>query len=188
MKKLESATMMKSTSLPEDLVTALNLAQKPFDTNPTPHTQAVLNQVKQSVLTRVAQQRAALQTIRAGEGDWEIFIPGVRIKVLQTHGATQSYLLKLEPGTVVPPHRHPITEECVVLQGEIVVGDIRGYTGTYHRAPAHVAHTTISSPNGALLYLRGAVPDGKDAKIHPATLWAMVPLPVKKAVRQIFKR
>jgi anti-sigma factor ChrR (cupin superfamily) len=180
MSKRDAASM--KNGLPDDIVQALDQAQQPaMDAAPA------LSRIKTRLLGRIAQQAAQLHTIRAGEGEWEIFVPGVQIKVLQRQGETQSYLLKFEPGAVVPGHRHPQTEECVVLAGELRLGNIVATAGTYHRAPAALVHDAISSPTGALIYLRGGIPAASDVRLVPSTLWAMAPQSVKQ-VAQTAKR
>jgi anti-sigma factor ChrR (cupin superfamily) len=100
-----------------------------------------------------------LTTIQSDEGEWAPFSPKVKIKVLHRDVDTQSYLLRLEPGAVVLPHVHGFDEECMVLEGDLVVRQ-----GAYHRAPKGVAHDPICSASGALLFLRGAIPDAKQVR------------------------
>ena len=100
----------------------------------------------------------ALTTIQSDEGDWAPFSPKVSIKVLRRDVDTQSYLLRLEPGAVVLPHVHGHDEECMVLEGEVRIGDLVVRQGAYHLAPRGVAHEPIRSERGALLFLRGAIP------------------------------
>jgi len=111
-----------------------------------------------------AADERGLITIRADEGDWQRFMPKVGMKVLMRQGDTLTYLLRLEPGAVVPPHDHPLTEECVVLAGEARIGDLVVRAGDYHAAPAGRPHGLLSSENGALLFLRGAVPSARQLR------------------------
>lgn len=99
-----------------------------------------------------------LYSVRADEGDWQRIIPGVEMKMLFADSATgaESFLLRLAPGASLPPHHHAAHEECMVLQGEIAVGQTTLTTGDYHLAPRGVAHDTIVSRTGALLFLRRA--------------------------------
>lgn len=122
---------------------------------PEAHRQAM----RQRILARarVAAGRPFV-TILADEGEWRPFLPRVRIKVLHDAADAQSYLLKLEPGAVVLPHHHPADEECVVLAGEVRLGDVVARAGDYHLAPKGLDHDAIVSETGALLFLRGAAP------------------------------
>ena len=114
-----------------------------------------------------------LVTIQAHEGDWEPFSPKVRIKVLHRDVSTQSYLLKLEPGAVVLPHVHGQDEECMVLEGEVRIGELVVKAGAYHLAPRGVPHEPISSEHGALLFLRGAIPAAGQVRWGRAALRAL---------------
>ena len=83
----------------------------------------------------------------------------VAIKVLREHEGVLSYLLRLDPGASLPPHRHPQDEECVVLEGRLRVGSkVEIGPGGYHLAHAGALHATIGSATGATIFLRGAAP------------------------------
>lgn len=99
-----------------------------------------------------------LRTVRADEGDWRPLLPRVYLKPLAREGDTLTYLLRLDPGAIVPPHEHPQNEECIVLAGEVSMGDLVLHAGDYHLAPRGVPHRALQSGTGALLFLRGAVP------------------------------
>lgn len=116
--------------------------------------------IRRRLMDRVADTDDSHLTIDGDAGDWQPFLDGVAIKVLREHEGVLSYLLRLEPGAVLPPHRHPQDEECVVLQGCLRVGStIEVGPGGYHLAHAGALHATISSATGATVFLRGAVPD-----------------------------
>jgi quercetin dioxygenase-like cupin family protein len=111
-------------------------------------------------MERVADADESHLTIDADDGHWQPFLDGVAIKVLHEQAGTLSYLLRLEPGAVLPPHRHPEAEECVVLTGRLRVGSkIEIGPGGYHLAHGGALHATISTVGGATIFLRGAVPD-----------------------------
>jgi len=99
-----------------------------------------------------------LLTVRAAEGDWQAFLPRVQLKPLLAEGDTLTYLLRLEPGAIVVPHEHPLDEECLVLEGEAYIDDLRLRAGDYHLARKGVPHGAVRSDTGALLFLRGARP------------------------------
>lgn len=110
-------------------------------------------------MERVADADDSHLTIAAGDGGWQPFKDGVAIKVLRENAGTLSYLLRLAPGAVLPPHRHPQDEECIVLDGRLRVGRrIEIGPGSYHLAHGGALHATISTETGATIFLRGAVP------------------------------
>lgn len=98
-------------------------------------------------------------TIRAAEGDWQRLFDGVfKKKLLADDGeGSESYLLRIEPGAECPAHSHTKTEECLVLEGEMIIGAARFKAGDYHAAPPEVPHLPITSEIGALLYIRSEV-------------------------------
>lgn len=122
--------------------------------------------LKARILGRVRDERrsAALLTIRAGEGEWIRLGPKVEMKTLRREGAITSFLLRLAPGAVLPPHGHDQDEECICLEGEVQFGDIVVRAGDFHLAPRGTPHGLMRSRRGALLYLRGA--DPRDYRPH----------------------
>jgi quercetin dioxygenase-like cupin family protein len=74
-----------------------------------------------------------------------------------------SYLLRLAPGASLPPHRHALDEECLVLEGTLRVGShTEVHAGGFHLAHRGALHPTVSTVTGATIYLRGAVPQADD--------------------------
>ncbi len=152
--------MKRPTSvLDPDLLAHLSEAQAAL--GPTPEVAARL---KARILGQVRAEAAppglqATFTLRADEGDWVRLAPKVEIKVLRRDAESRSFLLCLGPGAVLPPHAHPLEEECYVLEGEVRFGDIQVRAGDYHLAPRGVPHGLVRSREGALLLLRGANPD-----------------------------
>ena len=119
--------------------------------------------IKRRLLERVADADVSHLTVAAAQGEWQPFFDGVRIKLLHTDGGVLSYLLRLDPGATLPAHRHPLTEECVVLDGTLRVGTRSAIgPGAYHLAHPGSLHASISSRDGATVFLRGAVPDTGD--------------------------
>jgi quercetin dioxygenase-like cupin family protein len=123
-------------------------------------TSAQARSIRRRLMERIADADVSHLTIDGDEGVWQPFLDGVAIKVLREHTGGLSYLLRLDPGAVLPPHRHPDDEECVVLQGRLQVGSrIEIGPGGYHLAHRGALHAVISTPSGATIFLRGAVPD-----------------------------
>ena len=52
----------------------------------------------------------------------------------------------------MPAHDHGFPEECLVLQGEITIGDITVCAGDYHFAAKGARHGTLTTRTGALLF------------------------------------
>ncbi len=142
-------------ALDDDIVDLLNGA-----VSPTPVDQAALARVKRRVLARIAEaQRTDHLTVRAEDGQWQPFGPGLALKVLHEADGVMSYLLRLAPGAALPPHRHPMDEECVVLEGALRIGELEVAAGGFHLGRQDVLHMPIVSEHGALIFLRGAPPE-----------------------------
>jgi anti-sigma factor ChrR (cupin superfamily) len=142
-------------ALDADIASALHdaLVPEPMDAE-------LAARVKRRVLQRIAEeQRPQHLTVHAHEGVWQPFGPGVQLKLLHATGDIWSYLLKLEPGAQLPTHRHPVDEECVVLEGTVQVGELRVAAGGFHLGRKDVLHAPITALSGALLFLRGARPE-----------------------------
>ena len=97
-------------------------------------------------------------TLRAGAGEWETLGDGVEKKRLyrDPDAGTESYLLRFAPGARRPAHNHAMIEECVVMEGDLWIGDLRVMTGDYHVALPGSDHPEVWSDGGALVYIRGA--------------------------------
>lgn len=116
--------------------------------------------MRRHLLERVADAEDSHLTVGPDDGEWQAFSEGVAIKVLRERNGVLSYLLRLAPGARLPAHRHPVDEECLVLQGTLRVGSrIEVGAGGYHLARRGALHAGISSLDGATVFLRGAVPD-----------------------------
>jgi anti-sigma factor ChrR (cupin superfamily) len=144
----------RQSALDAELILGLTQAQLPQAPEP-----ALARRVKARVLDRICASQHL--TVQADAGGWRPFLPGIEFKHLhgdETSGV-MSYYLKLAPGAVIPPHRHPHDEECIVLSGELIIGDLHVPAGGFHLARAGLDHAPISSVAGAMIFLRGAVPE-----------------------------
>ena len=95
-----------------------------------------------------------LAGVEGRDGDWQSINRGVALKVLHDHGDAQSFLLRLAPGAKFAAHPHQAEELCVVLEGDVRLGDVDAGPGTYHLALAGSRHHELSSRNGCVLFLR----------------------------------
>lgn len=132
----------------------------PFPAPPAAGSPSRARVIRRRLMERVAEADASHLTIGGDEGEWQPFLAGVAIKVLREHDGVLSYLLRLEPGATLPPHRHPQDEECIVLDGRLRVGSrVEIGPGGYHLAHGGALHATITTATGATIFLRGAVPE-----------------------------
>ncbi len=134
--------------------------QRDTDAGAAGSTPRAARAIKRRLFERVADADASHLTIGADEGDWQPFADGVRIKVLRERGGVLSYLLRLAPGAGLPAHRHPVDEECIVLDGMLRVGSrLEIGPGGYHLARQGALHASLHTESGATIFLRGAVPE-----------------------------
>lgn len=122
---------------------------------------------------RILAAAAAGRTrvVRAGEGEWTPFLPGIRIKTLRKDAAagTQTTLWRIEPGGSIPAHPHALEEECLVLSGTIVHDGVEYHAGDFLLAAPGERHQAFTCPGGALLLIRGeSLPDPARLRAHPA--------------------
>lgn len=96
------------------------------------------------------------ESITTNDGEWIEIQKGVFQTDLWTDGIVVSRFCRFEAGARMEGHHHPSEEECMMLSGDIFLGDILLQEGDYQIAPAGTAHLEIYSDTGALLYVRGA--------------------------------
>lgn len=97
-------------------------------------------------------------TIRLDDGAWMPFRPGIERKLLHLDPATGtgSYLFRMQPGASIEGHRHERAEECLILEGDLTIGELRLNAGDYHVAEGGTIHPDLRSHGGAVMFVRGA--------------------------------
>lgn len=124
---------------------------------------AAVARSRRRLLRDIAAAQTQLVTVPPADDGFRPFVAGVRIKVLHEAGGVMSYLLRFAPGGALPPHRHPLDEACVVLEGALQIGPALVVpAGGFHLAPAGSLHAPVASRGGALIFLHGAVPEVAD--------------------------
>lgn len=150
-------------AIPPDTLDADVLAALAGATPAEPLAPAAAARIKRRLMARIAGAETRHLTVPAGGGHWQPFAAGVQIKVLHEAGGIMSYLLRLAPGASIAPHRHPVDEECVVLEGTVHIGDdLVVEAGGFHLARQGLLHAAVHAPQGATLFLRGAAPEVGD--------------------------
>lgn len=99
---------------------------------------------------------ADLHVVRRDEGRWEpVGLPGVWVKQLYADPERDSVtmLIRMEPGSQYPPHRHGGPEQCLVLEGDLRVGDLVLRAGDFQCAPFRSTHEVSRTENGCLLLI-----------------------------------
>jgi quercetin dioxygenase-like cupin family protein len=92
-------------------------------------------------------------------GDDTAFRPsphtGVSVRILNIDRRRNQFscLMRFQPGARLPGHHHSAVEECVVLEGSLVVAGVRMRAGDYQRVEAGVDHADQWSDTGALAFV-----------------------------------
>ena len=117
-------------------------------------------EVRQALLARVAAP--VNHTITAAEGEWvETAVPGVRRKILAIDRERDlvTMLLKGEPGTRYPAHRHSGPEECYVISGSLNVEGRVLRAGDFHHAEGGSDHGEAWTDEGMEVLLVASASD-----------------------------
>lgn len=88
---------------------------------------------------------------------WRAAGPGVQVLPLRGDGGVISMLVRFAPGGAVADHRHELDEDCLVLEGEMFLGDILLREGDYQLAPAGGGHFGECSERGVLFFFHGVL-------------------------------
>ncbi|HET6374996.1 MAG TPA: cupin domain-containing protein [Methylocella sp.] len=105
-----------------------------------------------------AEEKGLLGTFtrRAGSGVWEEMAPGVTFTILfeDPVARRRSMLVRGLPGASIGPHLHEGgVEESLVLDGDLVIGDLQLFTGDYHAAVRGSTHPSVSTKTGCLIFM-----------------------------------
>jgi anti-sigma factor ChrR (cupin superfamily) len=98
-------------------------------------------------------------TLSPHERRWHNLAPGIDLQMLRRASDTASYLLRMAAGMSVPAHDHATDEECLVLEGDVWLGDTHAFAGDYHFARRGIPHGVIHTDTGCLLFLNGPKPE-----------------------------
>lgn len=95
-------------------------------------------------------------TRRVGTGDWAEMAPGVTYTVLfeDPIAKRRSILVRALPGAIYDSHHHDQGhEECLVLEGDLIMGGLKLLPGDFHLAAKGSVHPPATTVAGCLLYL-----------------------------------
>jgi quercetin dioxygenase-like cupin family protein len=152
----------KNTVLDDDILEMLAEAHEPVDIDTEVVMRMRSNLMQKISLEKTNAAEGFTTNHGADEDGWIEAFPGGSFKVLHGDASVPnsllSYLIKLEPGFKMEGHGHPFDEETLMLEGDLTLGDIKLNAGDYHFAPAGVTHGNVSTTNGCIAYMRGALP------------------------------
>ena len=93
--------------------------------------------------------------------DWEEAAPGIHVKLLASDAEndTLSMLVRLDPGTDYPGHRHASIEELILLHGILKVDDRTLYPGDFISSEAGSVDHRVWSETGCTCFLLTSTED-----------------------------
>ena len=103
-----------------------------------------------------------IHVARAEQGTWrKTPFPGITFRQLYMDPLTRmaTSLLRLEPGSVYPTHRHAEAEQAFVLEGSCYQGSVRLKKGDYQLALGATVHHPIQTDEGCLLLICASLHD-----------------------------
>lgn len=116
----------------------------------------LMAQIQEMSLTDPAANNvSSLNDVRREEGEWVSFAEKIRMKLLLKNPSDKrvTFLLRFEPGAVLPRHPHTGVEECYVLEGDFHIGEQNYGPGDYQYALPGSSHERIYTNNGALVLI-----------------------------------
>lgn len=97
----------------------------------------------------------AFVSLRASSEGWEEWGKGVFFKPLfvDEPSGQMTSLVRMAPGTALPPHQHLGVEQFLIIEGDCLVQGEQLGPGDYHRAMGGTIHETTSTEHGTMFLL-----------------------------------
>jgi len=105
---------------------------------------------------------SGMYAVAGDAGGWESTgIDGIEVKRLAAdpERRTATMLIRMAAGTSYPAHRHGGVEECLVLSGDLQVGERELKGGDFQRCDTDSVHPVQSTRGGCLLYISSSKDD-----------------------------
>lgn len=106
------------------------------------------------IMQAVAAEDAVLartHRLPFAEGPWDSYAAGVTRKFLWN---AQTFLLRCEPGAVIPPHGHDEDEHLIVVSGDLLINGVAFAMGDYHTMKAGTRHDDARTVGGCILFIQ----------------------------------
>lgn len=164
----EVAKMMQSDKELEKLIEG-------WDQRLAPLAGALENQVPrpevwQNIKKRMGKENTSLpkgiEAVYRDDGHWRPVNDKVDVKSLfiDAEQGSESYLLRFQPEGIIDQHHHgDWNDECIVMEGTVIVGETRFGPGDFHVATRGAVHPRLYSPTGGILFVRSKQVTGLSA-------------------------
>lgn len=95
---------------------------------------------------------AGIHVARSTDGAWRRYCEGIDTRTLwrSAKSGRHVFLIRIQPGAFLPEHPHSGDEECLVLEGDMVVNGVSFGPGDFQVAFAGTVHPTITSRGGCV--------------------------------------
>jgi anti-sigma factor ChrR (cupin superfamily) len=89
------------------------------------------------------------------EGAWKTIAEGVETRTLwlSRRSGRRSFVVRMQPGAILPEHDHGGDEECYVLEGDMQVDGVPFGPGDFQVAFAGTRHPLVTTRAGCLCLL-----------------------------------
>ena len=113
------------------------------------------------IATETGTQPLAPPLEASDKPEWEEAAPGIHVKILAKNAEIDSVsmLVRLDPGTDYPAHRHAGIEELHLLHGVLMVDDRTLYPGDFIHAEAGSEDHRVWSETGCTCFLMTSTED-----------------------------
>ena len=111
-------------------------------------------------VSEAAISRVPVQVVHRADGaGWRSAgAPGASVRVLNADRkrGRMTTLMKIDPGCRFPSHAHPGDEECLVISGDMIDGDLLLGPGDYVRSAAGTHHDELTTRTGCVCLIVSA--------------------------------
>jgi putative transcriptional regulator len=137
----------------DDVTAALAFAAEPANPESTVRSR-ILEAVEDAPRPRPLLAEPASEWLPAG-------IPGVSVRNVFVDSAARQVLMlvRAEPGSRYPAHRHTSVEEMLMLEGELDLDGRRYVAGDFIRSLPGTQHSSSETRSGCMFLLRGSLDD-----------------------------
>jgi anti-sigma factor ChrR (cupin superfamily) len=128
---------------------------------------------------RTTATKSSFMRINSDYG-WTRLQDKVEKKILFNDGQTVTWLLRIAAGGTVVPHGHDKgVEECLVMQGSVLLNGELYTAGDYQLAHEGTRHEQVYSEQGCVVMLRSHA--GRERELAMLSAYSSVTQPVSKA-------
>ena len=111
---------------------------------------------------------AGSATVTAGTWRPTAYQNGRELALVSLQVEGNGALARFAAGGRVPAHPHCIDEECLMVEGELFLGDVLLREGGFQRAPGGTAHGELFADSPCLLFFHGAIDPAAVDNAHRA--------------------